>query len=277
MKRNKASLALLDMYNGEPNQGMRAIKELLDEYGENIHYEVFDVRAKHEIPDLSFDMYISTGGPGSPLSGDGVWDVAWKSLVDDIWNHNDSVSSPEEKKYVFFICHSFQMACHHFELGKLTQRQVPSFGIYPCHKTKAGMTDRLLRDLEDPYWVVDIRDWQLVQPRLKVFEEHGAKILSIEKIRTHVEYERAIMAVRFSDEMAGTQYHPEADPYGMRIHFAKEENKQKVLTNYSIRKYNSMMKHLEDPERIKHTHNTVIPAFIDNALDKLKGKFAETV
>jgi hypothetical protein len=30
------------------------------------------------------------------------------------------------------------------------------------------------------------------------------------------------------------------------------------------------MKHLEDPERIMHTHNTVIPAFIDNALDKLQ-------
>ena len=36
-----------------------------------------------------------------------------------------------------------------------------------------------------------------------------AQVLSLEKIRTHVEYERAIMAVRFSDEFVGTQYHPE--------------------------------------------------------------------
>jgi hypothetical protein len=76
--------------------------------------------------------------------------------------------------------------------------------------------------------------------------------------------------------MAGTQFHPEADPYGMKIHFAEEENKQKVITNYSIRKYNSMMAHLEDPEKIKHTHNKVIPAFLENALEKLKIQTATT-
>jgi GMP synthase-like glutamine amidotransferase len=265
----KAKLALLDMYDGAPNQGMRAIKHMLDGYAEHIEYDVFDVRAKHEIPDLSYHMFISTGGPGSPLEGDGKWDKAWKNLVDDIKTYNDSTADPSERKYMFFICHSFQMVCHHFELGQLTRRKVPSFGVYPCHKTKAGKTDRLMRDLEDPYWVVDIRDWQLIQPKAKVFRDHGAEILSLEKIRTHVEYERAIMSVRFSEEMVGTQYHPEADPYGMKIHFQKDENKQKVLTNYSIRKYNSMMKHLEDPEKIKYTHNTVIPAFLDNALDKL--------
>jgi GMP synthase-like glutamine amidotransferase len=266
----RAKLALLDMYDGAPNQGMRSIKTMLDQYDEHFDYEVFDVRAKHEIPDMSFDIFVSTGGPGSPLEGDGKWDVAWKNLVDSIKEHNLSEANPAKRKYMFFICHSFQMACHHFELGEITRRKVPSFGIYPCHKTKEGKEDRLLKDLSDPYWVVDIRDWQLIQPRRKVFRDHGAEVLSLEKIRTHVEYERAIMSVRFSDEMSGTQYHPEADPYGMRIHFAKEENKQKVLTNYSIRKYNSMMKHLEDPEKIKHTHNTVIPAFLENALQKLQ-------
>jgi homoserine O-succinyltransferase len=272
----KAKLALLDMYDEAPNQGMRSIKAILDQYADTIDYQVFDVRAKHEIADLSFDMFISTGGPGSPLEGDGKWDVAWKGLIDDIKNHNLSTTSPADKKYMFFICHSFQMACHHFQLGELTKRKVSSFGVYPCHKTKEGKEDRLLRDLADPYWVVDIRDWQLIQPRRKVFRDHGAEILSLEKIRTHVEYERAIMSVRFSDEMAGTQYHPEADPLVMKSYFLIEENKQKVLTNYSIRKYNSMMKHLEDPEKIKYTHNTVIPAFIDNALDKLQIKTATT-
>jgi imidazoleglycerol phosphate synthase glutamine amidotransferase subunit HisH len=30
--------------------------------------------------------------------------------------------------------------------------------------------------------------------------------------RDHVQYERAIMAVRFTDYFVGTQFHPEADP-----------------------------------------------------------------
>jgi hypothetical protein len=34
----------------------------------------------------------------------------------------------------------------------------------------------------------------------------------IGKIRDHVQYERAIMAVRFTDYFVGTQFHPEADP-----------------------------------------------------------------
>jgi hypothetical protein len=116
---------------------------------------------------------------------------------------------------------------------------------------------------------VDSRDWQLIQPNLKVFKEHGATILSLEKIRTHVELERAIMAVRFSDEFVGTQFHPEADPVGMKIHFQKEENREKVIKNYSKRKYTNMMIHLEDPDKIALTHSTIIPHFIDTALERL--------
>ena len=73
---------------------------------------------------------------------------------------------------------------------------------------------------------VDSREWQLVQPNRKVFKKLGAKILSLEKIRTHVELERAIMAIRFSPEMVGTQFHPEADPEGMKKHFSVEENRK---------------------------------------------------
>ena len=96
------------------------------------------------------------------------------------------------------------------------------------HKTLDGQLDRLLDGLDDPFYAVDSRDWQLVQPRLKVFEEHGARILSIEKIRTHVQLERAIMAVRFSDEFVGTQFHPEADPIGMKAHFNREDQRRPV-------------------------------------------------
>ena len=164
------------------------------------------------------------------------------------------------------------MACHHFGLGNITQRVVASFGIYPCHKTKAGREDRLLEGLGDPFYIVDSREWQLIQPLLKVFKEKGAQILALEKIRTHLEYERAIMAVRFSEEFVGTQFHPEADPYGMKMHFSRPENKAIVLKNYSVRKYNSMMKHLEDPERIELTHRKIIPTFLNNALSKLNTK-----
>ena len=117
-------------------------------------------------------------------------------------------------------------------------------------------------------WIVE--SWQLIQPDLDVFEEHGAKILSLEKIRTHVEYERAIMAVRFSDEFVGTQFHPEADAEGMAAHFQKKENRDKVIENFGEQKYEDMMLHLNDPDKIALTHSTILPAFIENAIEKIR-------
>jgi GMP synthase-like glutamine amidotransferase len=266
---NRLKLALLNMYEGKANQGMRALREILAGYEDEIEWTEFDVRLAHEIPDLNFDIYISSGGPGNPLEGDGIWDVKWQELINGLWHHNANVRESSEKKHVFFICHSFQMVCHLFGLGDITKRVVTSFGVYPCHKTEAGQHDPLLKDLDDPYHVVDSRDWQLVQPKLKVFEKHGAKILSLEKMRSHVEYERAIMAVRFSDEFVGTQYHPEADPFGMRVHFQKPEMAETIIKSYSVRKYNDMLRHLEDPERISRTHRTIIPNFLNNAIAKL--------
>jgi imidazoleglycerol phosphate synthase glutamine amidotransferase subunit HisH len=53
-----------------------------------------------------------------------------------------------------------------------------------------------------------------------------ATIISLEKIRDHVQYERAIiMAVRFTPYFVGTQFHPEADPISFISHL---RNKSKI-------------------------------------------------
>lgn len=264
---HKLKLAVLDMNAGKPNQGMRCIRDIVSVYESVFDITEFDVRQSGLLPDLSFDVYISSGGPGNPLEGDGHWDKAWYRWLSDIWDYNQS--DAPEKKYVFFICHSFQMACHFFSLGSLTKRKSTSFGVMPVHHTEEGLTDELFCDLPDPFYVVDSRDYQLVQPDLNVFRQHGATILSLEKIRTHVEYERAIMAVRFSEQMVGTQFHPEADPVGMKIHFEKPDIRQNVITNFSQSKYDTMMAHLDDADKIQLTHSTILPRFIETALDAL--------
>lgn len=263
----KLKLAILDMNAGQPNQGMRCIRDIAQMYSREFDIAEFDVRSKNELPDLSYDVYISSGGPGDPMQGDGVWDKAWYSLVGDLWNFNQE--NPYEKKYIFFICHSFQMACHYFELGQLTKRKSTSFGIMPVHKTKFGHNDPIFGKLPDPFYAVDSRDYQLIQPNLDVFRLHGARILALEKIRTHVELERAIMAVRFSDEFVGTQFHPEADPVGMKIHFEKPDVRHKVIENFGNEKYESMMSHIDDADKIERTHNTVLPLFIENAINSI--------
>ncbi len=263
----KLRMAILDMNDGRPNQGMRCIRDIATMYSSAFDIDEFDVRSKNEIPGLEYDVYISSGGPGNPMEGDGVWDKAWYNLVGDLWQYNQS--NQFEKKYMFFICHSFQMACHYFELGTLAPRKSTSFGVMPVHMTKYGESDPIFASLPDPLYAVDSRDFQLIQPDLDVFNHHGARILAMEKIRDHVVYERAIMAVRFSNEFVGTQFHPEADPVGMKIHFEKQEIRDKVIENFGQAKYDAMMEHIDDPDKIELTHDTILPLFIENALDSI--------
>lgn len=268
MGKKKLNLAILDMNDGEPNQGMRCIKDIIGRFESQLNYKVFDVRGKSELPDVQdFDIYISTGGPGNPLEGDGNWDLKYFDFLDQIWiwnqNHN-------HKKYILFICHSFQMACKHFGLGQLTKRNSTSFGVMSVHKTADGKQDRMLQNLDNPFWAVDSRDYQVVQPDHKKFKVLGAKILALEKIRDHVKFERAIMAIRFSDEMVGTQFHPEADPISFLNHLKKTEVKEKLIATMGKAKFRAMIEHLVDEDKIFKTNETLIPNFLENSIHRVK-------
>lgn len=264
----KFKLAILDMNNGHPNQGLRCICSIVEKYPKEIDYKVYDVRVKNEVPDLSYDIYISSGGPGNPLEGNGIWEKKFTNLVDELWSYNKSADETA-KKFAFFICHSFQLVCNHFQLGDITKRHSTSFGVLPVHKTKVGLQDPVFANLADPFHAIDSRDWQLVQPKLNVIKKWGAKILALEKIRDHVAYERAIMAVRFSDEFVGTQFHPEADAEGMTEHMSKAENREKIIHAFGKRKYNQMLKLLAIPETIMATQEAILPSFIENSIRKL--------
>ena len=262
-------LAILDLYNGEPNQGMRCIIDLVESYQNELSYDIFDVRQHAEIPAIAdYDIYIASGGPGNPLMGDGVWEEALYRWMDQVWAHNQIPGA--DKKYVFFICHSFQMACNHFELGTVNRRKSKSFGTFPVHLTDTGIQDPLFKGLPNPFTAADFRDFQLVQPNMEAIEDMGAEILALEKIRPHVPLERAIMAIRFSPEMIGVQFHPEADAPGMLQHFQAEPRMLHVLNNYGKKKYAQMIKDLSHPEKIELTHDTVIPRFIEQSIRAIK-------
>ena len=260
-------LAILDLYNKEKNQGMRAIKEIVETY-KGLEYEVFDVRAECQLPDTSFDIYISSGGPGDPLEGDGIWDKAYYDFIDKLWLHNQTTTGT--KKFVFFICHSFQMACHHFKLANICARPTRSFGTFPVFKTEAGQQEPCFSGLKDQFWVADFRNFQVVEPDQKRIKAIGAKILCTEKPRADASQERAIMAVRFSEEFFGTQFHPEADPKGMIFHFSKEAQKKEIVDNFGLEKYQQMIQDLRDDSKIPATHSKVIPSFLDHAIQMLQ-------
>jgi hypothetical protein len=92
----------------------------------------------------------------------------------------------------------------------------------------------------------------------------------VEKYRPHVPYEQALMAVRFNPYMIGTQFHPEADAIGMSIHLQTEEKKKTVIENFGEAKWQSMIDHLNDPDKIMWTYAHLIPNFLNGAVDQLK-------
>ena len=267
MSKKKITIAILDMYNGVPNQGMRCIIDIISRFEPVVAYKIFDVRVKCELPPIDqFDIYISTGGPGNPLIGDGSWDVKYYAFIDALnkWNTENDL-----KKHVLFICHSFQMACKHFGLAEITKRNDTSFGVMTMHKTKEGLNDPLFDGLADPFYAIDSRDYQVVQPKLSVFKKKGATIISLEKIRDHVQYERAIMAVRFTDYFVGTQFHPEADPISFITHLRNKEAKEKIRKMKGKRKFRNMLEDLLDDDKIYRTNETMIPNFLKAAISDL--------
>jgi GMP synthase-like glutamine amidotransferase len=267
-------IAILDLNEGHPNQGMRCIREIISQWSEfyNIEtaFEEFEVRLKNEVPDLSYDIFISSGGPGSPLDSEGSeWEVSyfnWLNCVEE-WNNN---SSNLDKKSVFFICHSFQLVCRHYGVADISKRKSTSFGVYPVHVTLEGQKDPVFAGLNDPFYVVDSRDWQVTLPDFAKLKKMGADILCIEKYRPHVPFEQAVMGLRFNKYMIGTQFHPEADAFGMRVYLQDEQKKKLVIETHGIEKWESMIEQLNDPDKIMWTYSHILPNFLNEAVKYLQ-------
>jgi len=267
-------IAILDLYEGEPNQGMRCIRQIINEWSEfhsiPVRFDEFDVRQHKQVPDLSYDIYISSGGPGDPISTRyDDWDINWTKWVNEMlrWNENPS---NKQKKYVFFICHSFQLASRYFNAGILTKRKSTAFGVFPVHINDLGRNEPVFDGLKDPFYAVDSREYQVVQPHHDTLLDMGAKILCIEKERPHVPYERAIMGIRFNEYMIGSQFHPEADAEGMRIRLQSEDKKKIVIENFGVDKWQSMMEQLNDPDKIMWTYSHILPNFLNQSIEQLQ-------
>ncbi|HEV8285960.1 MAG TPA: GMP synthase [Chitinophagaceae bacterium] len=272
----KLKVAILDLYEGEPNEGMRCLRNILREFGEDNNIQVewneFDVRLRNDVPDMSYDVFISSGGPGSPLeSRYSDWEKKYFGWLNEVerWNMNPANL---QKKFVFFICHSFQLSARYYNVGIVTKRRSTAFGVFSVHMLGDGIDEPVFTGLRDPFYAVDSRDFQVIQPNYSVIEKMGAKILCIEKERPHVPYERAIMGIRFNEYMIGTQFHPEADAPGMTMYLHREDKKKTIIENYGEEKWQSMLEHLNDPDKILWTYSHVLPNFLNQAVELLYGE-----
>lgn len=257
-------IALLDMNNNQTNQGFKNIREISEAFQkqseENISIEIFDVRYKNEFPDIEkFDIFISSGGPGNPHREGFEWEDKFAGFLDTVYEYNQQ---NETKKFLFLVCHSFQLASIHWDLGNICKRKSYSFGVMPVHKTEEGEQEFLFKNLPEPFYAVDSRAYQFIEPNHERFEELGMKIVAIEKFRPHVNLERAVMAIRFSDEIFGTQFHPEANPEGMIENLKDEKNKTAMIENFGMEKYLETIDRMDDEDKIMLTQSQILPRFL---------------
>ena len=262
-------IAILDLYDGAANEGMRCIRDILKLFADKNKVELvcdeFEVRLKNEVPDMSYDIFISTGGPGSPLDSEGSeWETAYFNWLKEVIEWNTTI---KPKKHTFLICHSFQLVCRFFEIGNVCKRKSTAFGVFPIHLLNDGKNEPVFKGMKDPFYAVDSRDYQVIQPNAETFWKTPATVLAIEKDRPHVPLERAIMAVRFDKYMIGTQFHPEADAVGMSMYLQTEEKKQTVIENYGEEKWRSMIDQLNDPDKIMMTNAHLLPNFLKIAIE----------
>ncbi|GAB3309930.1 hypothetical protein GCM10027511_22720 [Hymenobacter humi] len=263
-------IAILDMYNNAPNEGMRCIRQLLArgarENGVPFAVDTFNVRAENALPGLDYDIYISSGGPGSPLESGEAWEPQYFEFIDSLLAYN---KANEHKKHMLLICHSFQLVSRHLGLGEVSRRKSTSFGVLPVHITAAGLAEPVLQGLPEPFYIVDSRDYQLTNLDMNRLEELGAEVVCLEKERPHVPLARAIMAIRFTPEVFGSQFHPEADGEGMLRYMLTDERKQQVVTTYGEAKYEEMVHLLADPDTIERTESVIVPTFLRRAVAQL--------
>ena len=267
-------VAILDLYEGFENQGMRCIRELLNQFADfnniELHKDEFEVRLKKEVPGIDYDVYISTGGPGSPIDSEGSeWEAAYFGWLKKVESYNNNDANII-KKQVLFICHSFQLVCRHYKVAEVSKRRSTSFGVFPIHSLQDANNEPVFAGLADPFYAVDSRDYQVTQPDHNKLRQMGASILAIEKNRPHIPLERAIMAIRFNENMIGTQFHPEADAIGMSMHLQTADKKKTVIENHGEEKWASMIEQLNDPDKILHTYAHIIPNFLQQAVNNMQ-------
>jgi hypothetical protein len=136
-------------------------------------------------------------------------------------------------------------------------------GILPVHTL---IEDALFTGLQETFYALESRVYQIIAPNDKKLKQMNAQIMALEKIRPQVPLERAIMAIRFSENMYGVQFHPEASLADLIFYFNEPKTKQSIMEEFGVEKWQKIVDHLDADSPIQTTYSNLIPNFLDKAL-----------
>lgn len=269
-------ICIVDMNNGHVNQAMRCIRGMLASFFERVRRhnpglpcivgEVSPRDTSNPIP-RDYDLYISTGGPGSPYDGDGMpWVTDYSAFLEDVVD--SAIRGGERQSALFAICYSFEMVVRHFKLAAVVPRGERKFGVMPIYTTPEGQTHPLLRPFGDRLFAFEHRNWEAVDLDESKLESLGGSLLARES-RDGLSKGRAILGLDVTAGVEAVQFHPEADRPGVMNWVSRPEQAAAFKAAYGELTYQAMLRTLDDPRRLARTYALVIPGWMSRRFNML--------
>lgn len=268
-------VGLLDMNNGMANQAIRSFKTLIGALFERARVENpaletqlihVEPRNRGDAPPEGCDLYLSSGGPDSPVDGFAEgWCPAYRRFLDGLVDARQHRG--EAAPGFFGVCYSFEITTMHFGVARMEPRE-KRFGIMPVYPTPEGEASGLLGAFGDRFFAWEHRLWNAVDLDEKRLAELGGALYARES-RDGVSKGPGLTSFRFAPGIEATIFHPEADRAGA-LHWIKNpEQAQAVIDTYGQTTYERMLRTLDDPTRLARTYALLIPGWLNASFNRL--------
>jgi GMP synthase-like glutamine amidotransferase len=262
-------LCIVDMNNAHVNQAMRCLRGLAQGFFDHVRQanptlacelvEVSPRDTNNPVP-RDCDLYLSSGGPGSPFDGDGQpWNADYGRFAEGVVEASSRGGA--DQRALFAICYSFEMVVRHFKIAHIGPRAERKFGVMPIYTTAEGQRHPLLAAFGDRLFAFEHRNWEAIELDETRLRAMGGALLARES-RDGVSKGRALLALDVAPGIEAVQFHPEADRPGVMNWVARPEQAAAFKATYGEVTYQAMLRTLDDPRRLARTFALVIPGWL---------------
>ena len=176
------------MNQGHANQAMRCFRGLVGGFFDRVQrtnpgvacelVEVSPRDTNAPIP-RDCDLYLGSGGPGSPFDGDDQpWFADFTRFVDEIVESSQGPAARERS--LFGVCYTYEMLVRHFRVATMAMRDSRKFGVMPIYTTSAGQKHPLLAAFGDRLFAFEHRNWEAIDLDEARLRELGGALLAQE-------------------------------------------------------------------------------------------------
>ena len=270
-------VCLIDMNAGVKNEAIRCLHATLAIFERQLRYAnpgvpieltVVSPRDKGDAIPEGHDLYLSSGGPGSPLDSQGTpWGAAYAHFLDTICEAHER--RRDDAPGLMPICYSFELVVLHFDVARLALRAEKKFGVQPQYTTAAGQAHPLLAMFKDRIFAFEHRNWDALDPDAKKLSALSGAVLAAESRPGLDDKGLSITALHIGPGIESTLFPPEADRAGIRDWIDKPESEAAFKEAYGVLTHERMMRTIEHPERIDRAHKEVIPGFLRRHFNRL--------